>query len=57
MTVKANMPTLYKQLKKLPLARIPSVSRPRPIAGLNKARSAGKLRTIELSPVGGIKRG
>jgi predicted transposase YbfD/YdcC len=26
MTVKANMPTLYKQLKKLPWARIPSVS-------------------------------
>jgi len=26
MTVKANMPTLYKQLKKLPRARIPSIS-------------------------------
>jgi predicted transposase YbfD/YdcC len=26
MTVKANMPTLYKQLRKLPWARIPSVS-------------------------------
>ena len=26
MTVKANMPTLYKQLKKLPWARIPAVS-------------------------------
>jgi predicted transposase YbfD/YdcC len=26
MTVKANMPTLYKQLKKMPWARIPSVS-------------------------------
>ncbi len=26
MTVKANMPTLYRQLKKLPLALVPSVS-------------------------------
>jgi hypothetical protein len=26
MTVKANMPTLYKQLKKLPWAAVPSVS-------------------------------
>lgn len=26
MTVKASMPTLYKQLKKLPLAAVPAVS-------------------------------
>jgi predicted transposase YbfD/YdcC len=43
MTVKANMPTLYKQLKKLPWARIPSVS------SVSKDHGRRARRTIKVA--------
>lgn len=43
MTVKGNMPTLYKQLKKLPWARIPSVS------SVSKDHGCRARRTIKVA--------
>jgi predicted transposase YbfD/YdcC len=43
MTVKANMPTLYKQLKKLPWARIPAVS------SVSRDHGRRARRTIKLA--------
>jgi predicted transposase YbfD/YdcC len=43
MTVKANMPTLYKQLRKLPWARIPSVS------SVSKDHGRRARRTIKVA--------
>src|SRR4030081_2666104 len=39
MTVKANMPTLYRQLKKLPWAAVPAVSAVRPDPGPGPRRT------------------
>ena len=46
MTVKANMPTLYKQLKKLPWARIPSVSS----VSTDHGRRARRTIKVALAP-------
>jgi hypothetical protein len=41
MTVKGNMPALYRQLKKLPWSRVPSVS---PVTGTTAAVPAARSR-------------
>jgi predicted transposase YbfD/YdcC len=46
MTVKANMPTLYRQLRKLPWARIPSVSS----VGKDHGRRARRTIKVALAP-------
>ena len=46
MTVKANMPTLYKQLKKLPWARIPAVSS----VSTDHGRRARRTIKVALAP-------
>jgi predicted transposase YbfD/YdcC len=46
MTVKANMPTLYKQLKKLPRTRIPSVS----FVSAGHGRRARRTVRVALAP-------
>ena len=46
MTVKANMPTLYKQLRKLPWARIPSVSS----VSTDHGRRARRTIKVALAP-------